>query len=645
MKQGREPERHHRASWRSGDRTRLARNTALAVAAAISAALLTKGFFGFFEENLFLLFLVAVLGSNLLGGWLPGAAASITSVLVLAYGIFQPRGSFAVAAGDDVARLAIFALVTAVIGGLSHSLLVARERARSREKRLRESEETYRGLFDNTVDAVYLLDPEGVVIEANPAATRLFGYERDELVGMTPDTLASEEQRVRDVDLDRVERAYGGEVQRFEWEGRTREGKPLPVEISLTRTPYFGRDAVMAVARDLTEQREMEQRLHQAQRMEAVGRLAGGVAHDFNNVLTIIGGHAALALDRVEPGNPLIEDLEEIQKGSEFAASLTRQLLAFSRQQLVRPQIVDLGEVVAGLDRMLKRLLPEDVELEAELDATAGAVRMDPGHLEQVVMNLVVNARDALPGGGRISLSTRRIPGAPGQERISLVVADDGVGMDESTRSRVFEPFFTTKAIGKGTGLGLSTVYGIVKQAGGMIEIRSAPGAGTQVEVQLPRREPASRAAPAEDESPRASRSETVLVVEDEKAVRELVRKVLTHKGYSVLTAEHGRRALEVWDQQMDAIDLVLTDIVMPEMGGPEAVQRMHRDRPGLAVLYTSGYTENDAIARGLAAGSVRLLQKPFTPSVLLLEVRRALDDARDRARRQVDEQTGPRPG
>ena len=636
-----------RSEGRQSPAVRIARDVVLAAAGAAAAALLTVTFADFFEANIFLLFLVAVLAANLLSGWIAGAVASLVSVVLLAGFVFPLRGRFATEDPSDPARLVVFVAASILVGGLCHALLAARERARSREHSLRESTESYRGLFDNTIEAIYLVDRDGVFIEANPAATRMYGYERDELVGMTPEMLATEEQREKDAGLNRVGRAYAGEAQRFEWEAVTRAGEVFPVEVSLSRTRYFGRDVVMAVARDLTEHHRLEEGLRRAQRLEAVGRLAGGVAHDFNNILTSIGGHAVLALDRIDPDDPVREDLEEIQRGTVLAEAVTRQLLAFSRQQVVRPQRIDLNDVIAGTERMLRRLLPGDVTLVTELDPGAGAVRMDPGHLEQVVMNLVVNARDAMPRGGQISVSTTALGNDDGAHQVALLISDTGTGMSEATRAHIFEPFFTTKAVGKGTGLGLSTVYGIVTQAGGTIDVRSTPGSGTTMEIRLPQFDSgtpsdavpggdsnasggAPGAGPKREEGRPASVSAapraTILVVEDEPAVRSLAEKVLDREGYRVLTAPDGRQALQVWETAMDSIDLVLTDVVMPEMGGPEMVQRMREERPDLRVLYSSGYTRNYAIDRGLADGRVHMLEKPFTPESLLREVRTALE-------------------
>jgi len=619
---------------------RLVRDSVLAALAVAAAGALTATFLGFFQTNIFLLFLVAVLGANLLGGWIPGAVASATAVYVLGRWIFEPLGRFELRV-DDLTRLTAFAVATVVIGALSHALLEARARARSRERSLRESEESYRGLFDNTAEAIFLVDRGGALIESNKAAARLYGFTREELVGRSLALLTAPAQRNLDDETDRVERAFAGELQRYGSEGVTRDSVPFPVEIALSRTRYFGRDAVLVVARDLSERHRLEEQLRHAQRMEAVGRLAGGVAHDFNNVLTSIGGHAALALEGVGADSAVREELEEIQRGTEFAESLTRQLLAFSRQQVTRPDTIDLGAVVTGLDRMLRRLIPEDVALETDLDPDAGSVRMDRGQLEQVLMNLVVNARDALPHGGRVCVRSRRIhgngsPGNGSPGTAALIVADDGVGMDHATRTRIFEPFFTTKPVGKGTGLGLSTVYGIVSQAGGTIEVRSAPGSGTEIEVRLPTvvpLPPVAEAGAAADWDPApVAATGTILLIEDEDAVRALVLKVLTNHGYKVITAANGREGVEEWERHGESVDLVLTDVVMPDMGGPEAVQRMREDRPELPVLFTSGYTEHEGISRGLAAGRVRLLQKPFTPAALLREVARTLQSARANA-------------
>ena len=382
--------------------------------------------------------------------------------------------------------------------------------------------------------------------------------------------------------------------------------------------------------------RRREQQLRQAQKLEALGRLAGGIAHDFNNLLTAIQGHTSLMLAELEEGDAHRADLQEIKRAAERAASLTRQLLAFSRKQVLQPKIVDLNVIVQEMEKLLRRVIGEDIELVVLQEPSLGRALADPGQLEQVVMNLVVNARDAMPCGGRITIETanvdldertaQRLPGPirPGPY-VMLAVTDTGHGMDKETQSRIFEPFFTTKE--KGTGLGLSTVYGIVKQSGGYIWVYSEPGQGTTFEVYLPRVEAVAEPATGADRLGEArGGSETILVVEDEGAVRDLVRRSLERKGYTVLCASSTDEALTLGSRRDRPIHLLLTDVVMPQMSGYELARRLTLLRPEMRVLYMSGYPENGTAQRAMMEPGAWLLEKPFTPYELTSAVRRVLD-------------------
>ncbi len=389
-----------------------------------------------------------------------------------------------------------------------------------------------------------------------------------------------------------------------------------------------------------------EHQLLQAQKMEAVGRLAGGVAHDFNNLLTVIGGRSELLLQRLRPGEPLRRHAELIEKTAKRAATLTQQLLAFSRKQMLQPKVLDLNAVVADTSKILRRLIGEDIELVMVTDPALGRVEADPGQLAQVILNLAVNARDAMPRGGRLILKTANVElddgfvrhhaGGRSGSHVMLEVSDTGIGMDAETRSHLFEPFFTTKGPGEGTGLGLATVYGIVKQSGGYVEVQSEPGRGTTFKIYLPRVEEVAGsldAGPAAQDVP--SGLETVLLVEDEEDVRDLAREILEMSGYTVLEARHGREALAVNDRHAGPIHLLLTDVVMPEMGGRALADHLGPRRPEMRALYMSGYT-GDALGRhGVLEANVALLRKPFTPEVLARRVREVLDSpsqgARDR--------------
>ena len=393
---------------------------------------------------------------------------------------------------------------------------------------------------------------------------------------------------------------------------------------------------MVGVIEDVTELRQLEQQYQHAQRMEAVGRLAGGVAHDFNNLLTAIIGYSDLLLaDPVTPDRP---SLEEIRKAGERAAALTQQLLAFSRRQVTAPRIVDVNEVLLDLGKMLSRLLGETIRLHTGLAATPMSVHCDPRQLEQVIVNLAVNARDAMPSGGILQLQTeertvdpqnRFAAGLPAGRYVALVVRDTGVGMDAATRSRIFEPFFTTKPPGMGTGLGLATVYGIVQQSGGQVLVDSTPGRGSTFTVLLPRvAEPDEQPddeAPGE-EAPEAQGCETLLVVEDEEAVRNLVLGVLRSRGYRVIAAHSAEEALALGGNVLDTVDLVVTDVVMPKMNGRQLVEALRRRRPGLQALMMSGYTDDTVFRHGVSAAETPFLQKPFLPSQLLAKVRELLD-------------------
>jgi two-component system cell cycle sensor histidine kinase/response regulator CckA len=389
---------------------------------------------------------------------------------------------------------------------------------------------------------------------------------------------------------------------------------------------------------DVTERRGMEEQLRQSQKLEAVGRLAGGVAHDFNNLLTAILGGAQLLADGLAPSSPLRQEALEIQEAGRKAALLTRQLLAFGRKQAARPVVVDLGEIVTGLDRMLRRLIGEDVELVTAARPGAGCVRADPGQIEQVIVNLAVNARDAMPAGGRLTIETanvelgedvtRRHAEAKPGPHVMLAVSDTGVGMTPEVRSHLFEPFFTTKRQGEGTGLGLSTVYGIVKQCGGEIGVCSEPGKGTVFKIYFPRvAAPAEPIAPAPAPRGAARGTETVLVVEDEVMVRTLAVRVLRQAGYDVLEAGDGEEALRLAAGAKDRkIELMVSDVVMPHMGGPELAQRLRAERPDLRVLLMSGYTDRAGDVEAQLGARTAFLSKPFASSELLRKVREVLD-------------------
>jgi two-component system cell cycle sensor histidine kinase/response regulator CckA len=395
----------------------------------------------------------------------------------------------------------------------------------------------------------------------------------------------------------------------------------------------------VTVSRDLTERRNLEEQFRQSQKMDAVGRLAGGIAHDFNNLLTVIRLNTEIIMDGFDPTDPRSEDVKQIRSAAERASGLTRQLLAFSRKQILQPRVLDMNSVVGNVEPMLRRLIGEDITISTTSSAR-GYIVADPGQLEQVLMNLVVNARDAMPQGGQITIETRSVeldehytsehaPVIAGRY-VMLAVGDNGIGMSRDTREHAFDPFFTTKEAGKGTGLGLATVYGIVKQSGGYVWIYSEPELGTTLKLYFP--EVSSSAAFTASEPRTASSetsrgSETILLVEDEEAVRNLTSRILKKQGYRVMAAQHGREAMEMAAKEEGWIDLVLTDVVMPGMNGRGLVERLTGIRPRIKSLYMSGYTDDDIIRRGFIEPSKSFLQKPFTSDALLQTVRKVLDE------------------
>jgi signal transduction histidine kinase/ActR/RegA family two-component response regulator len=401
---------------------------------------------------------------------------------------------------------------------------------------------------------------------------------------------------------------------------------------------------IASTERDITERKRVEQemrtledQLRQSQKMEAIGSLAGGIAHDFNNLLTIIKGYSQLSLMELKEGTPLRGKVEEIQKAADRATALTRQLLAFSRRQVLEVKVVDLNTILRGLDKMLHRMIREDVELVTHLTEDLGSVKVDSGQIEQVVMNLTINARDAMPSGGKLNIETanveldehytrNHVAVKPGSY-VMLAVSDTGVGMTLEVRDRVFEPFFTTKEKGKGTGLGLSTVYGIVKQSGGNIWVYSEPGKGTTFKIYLPRvDEPLEEAGEKVVQKEIAGRGETILLAEDEEKVRQLTGQILTQNGYTVLEASHGDEASHICEQHKGPIHLMVMDVVMPGINGRELAKSLEPHHPEMKVLYMSGYTDNAIVHHGILEKGLSFLQKPFSTDGLLRKVREVLD-------------------
>jgi two-component system cell cycle sensor histidine kinase/response regulator CckA len=491
----------------------------------------------------------------------------------------------------------------------------------------------FRLLFEDNPQPMWFFDLETQeFLEANEAAASLHGYTPDEFHGMNLADILGEHNAARFA----ADLSMPGVPATRMWRHRTKSGRPIDVESAVYEMEHDGRKAGLAVLIDVTGRRQLEEQLRQAQKMEAIGMLAGGVAHDFNNLLTIITGYSQLMLNNLDPGDPNRHSVEQVMKAGERAAALTRQLLAFSRRQVLQPKVLDLNNLVKSLSSMLQRLIGEDIDLRLVLGADLGRVSADPGQLEQVLMNLVVNARDAMPKGGTLTIETsnvdlgesyaeRHLTVKPGAH-VLLGVSDTGHGMDEATRARLFEPFFTTKTADKGTGLGLSTVFGIVKQSGGSVEVYSEPQRGTSVKVYLPRIDQPAAIDAEELKKKIAPGTETILLVEDDEMVRNLVRETLAREGYQVIDAADAGEARRLAESHKGTIQLLITDVVMPKVSGRELAEQITRRRPETKVLYMSGYTGNAIVNNGLLEKEVAFLPKPFTPGVLTQKVRDVLE-------------------
>jgi hypothetical protein len=476
---------------------------------------------------------------------------------------------------------------------------------------------------------MWIIDSDGEHLEVNTAACNLYGYSPAEFAEMTVADLQSADDAQRfQAELHNPARPAASE-----WRHRTKDGRWIEVEIALHPIQFGGASAELAVLMDITGRRQLEDQLRQSQKMEALGLLTGGVAHDFNNLLTIITGYSQIILAKLGQTDPNRHFAEQIVKAAERAGELTSRLLLFSRRRVPQPKVIDLNQVVNGLGTMMRRLLGEEIELQLNLAADLGSVNADAGRIEQVLLNLAVNSRDAMPHGGTLTIETSNVaiekggPAKPGAY-ILLTVKDTGTGMDSATQSQAFEPFFTTKRAGSGTGLGLYTVAGIVKQSGGAVQLSSQPGRGTSFRVYLPRVDRAPVAAPAEAPKVEVARgAETILLVEDDEMVRTLVRETMESNGYRVLEASDPLEAREVAGNGRNTIQLLITDVIMPKASGPELAKELLRISPGLKVLYMSGYTDRALAKRGVRRKEVAFLPKPFTPAELIAKVRDVLEN------------------
>ena len=522
---------------------------------------------------------------------------------------------------------------------LLHTVQKASERWQRRmmEQKLAETEERFRLLVENISDMIFVTDRDGTVRYASASVERVLDVEPEALAGEALLERVHPDDRVPLGDVLAELASEPGAVRSHEHRLRHRDGSWRPVEStlhSLLDRPGVG--GIVIAARDVADRKRLEAQLLQAQKMESVGRLAGGVAHDFNNLLTVILGTTVVSLEQLPHGSSVREALEDTLRAAERAADLTRQLLAFSRRQILQPRLLDVNELVRNAEKLLHRVIGEHITLQTVLAPELWPVRADPAQLEQVLMNLVVNARDAMPLGGRLTIRTARVPSephrdgtfgsAPPGEHVLLEVGDTGEGIGPDVQDRIFEPFFTTKELGKGTGLGLATVLGIVEQSGGVVRMSSEVGIGTSFAIYLPRTlgtEEARTAAATRSEVPRGT--ESVLLVEDEAMVRGLIAAALVRRGYRVLDAPDGQAALDLL-ARAGALDLLLTDVVLPGMSGIELAERVQSLRPGVRVLYITGYAHEASSPHGTLQPGLTLLQKPFTPDEVVERVRRVLD-------------------
>jgi two-component system cell cycle sensor histidine kinase/response regulator CckA len=524
---------------------------------------------------------------------------------------------------------------------LPGSVASALERRRAREaadaalKALRASEAKFAKAFYANPSGMALTTLDGRLVEVNETFLRTLGYARDEVVGRNALELglwkdAAERTRV-------VESlGKGDHIENLELAFRTKAGAVRTLLFSAELVELDGTPHLLALTTDITERRRLEDELRQAQKMEAIGQLAGGVAHDFNNILTAIHGYADLLGGDLPPGDTRLEDVEEIRKAARRAAQLTRQLLAFSRKQVLEPRVIDVNTLVENMEKMLSPVLGENVKLTPALAPDLHAVRADPNQLEQVILNLAINARDAMPDGGKLTIETgnveldahyaaQHVSVVPGRY-VMLAVSDTGTGIDEQTRARIFEPFFTTKEPGKGTGLGLSTVYGIVKQSGGNIWVYSEVGRGTTFKIYFPAVDapvdPATHAATGA----RFDGTETILLVEDDDQLRRFAHRALTARGYTVLQADRGAAALDLVRQHPEPIHLLLTDVVIPDMDGRSLARALRAEQPDLRVLFMSGYADKAIVHHGVLDADVAYLAKPFNTDAVARKVREVLD-------------------
>lgn len=590
------------------------------------------------QKILYAVALGALLLALLLEGFISARIARPLRVLVqsterIARGDFTSRVD--VSSKDEVGELA------RAFNVMAENLQETMNERKQTEEALRQSEEHNRLVLETANDAFISIDARSVVIDWNRQAEKSFGWSRGEIIGKTLAEMVIpfqyRENAVRELGRFLMTGESSLLNKRFESTALHRDGREFPIEITVWPIRIGEAWQFNAFVHDITERKRLERQFLQSQKMEAVGRLAGGVAHDFNNLLTIITGYASLERPGMKADDPIRADFEEILKAGRRAKELIDQLLAFSRRQMIQPKVMDPNQLILNMDKMLHRLIGEDIEVITLPAKDIGRIKADPGQIEQVIVNLVVNARDAMPKGGRLTIETadvtldevyvRKHEGAISGDYVMLAVSDTGGGMSEEVKAHIFEPFFTTKEKGKGTGLGLATCYGIVKQSNGYISAYSELNHGTTFKIYLPRVDEAPEAFPKREELETIPPGkETVLLVEDEAGVRAITARVLKAKGYTVLEAADGVEALRVLAGHPEEIHLLITDMVMPRMGGKGLAEKLKAMRPRVRIILTSGYTDN-AIAQGGHLGTGDLfIQKPFSPQDLLLKVRQVLD-------------------
>jgi PAS domain S-box-containing protein len=604
----------------------------VALGSVALALLLSLLFRSLIDPNPFLLFFAAVALSAWMGGLRAGLVATGLAALVTDYILIPPAYALSLAP-TDLARVIGFVLIALLISGLS-------EAHRRAAAALRVSEVRSRATLEAALDGIITIDQTGRVVAFNPAAEQIFAYRQADVLGheladlIVPPSLRDEHRR----GLAQSVATGEGRLfdRRIEMTAMRADGSEFPVELIITRIATNGQVCFTGFIRDLTKGKLLEAQFLQAQKVESIGRLAGGIAHDFNNLLTAMAGYTELARDALPADHPAQSDLEEVQKAAQRAGSLTRQLLAFARKQPIEPHVINLNALLRDMDKLLRRLIGEDIDLVTQPMPDLGHVIADPGQIEQVIVNLAVNARDAMPEGGKLTIETRnvRLDSAYAQNHLSVIegayvllaVSDSGVGMDAEVQRHLFEPFFTTKAQGKGTGLGLATCYGIIKQHGGFIWVYSEVGYGTTIKIYLPRVYQAAEVRPPVDEQVVPWGTETVLLVEDELAVRVFAARVLREAGYTVLEASNGTEALHFVQEYPRTIQLLLTDVVLPQMGGKALATRLTAQSPTLKVLFMSGYAEDAIVHHGRLETGLAFLHKPFSLAALLRKVRETLD-------------------